>query len=197
MELKNSQTFKNLINSYAGECQAHVRYQFLAYAAKEKKLFEVEKTIQEIVKNEFNHARMFYTAIQSADQNTLENLEICSGFPFKEKWDFLKNFEFAIQNETYEHTKIYPEFAQIAKNEGLTNIADLFELILNVEECHKKILTQLHTQISSGTLYKRNSPIKWKCSECGHEATLEQAWEVCPLCKSPQGYVMLNLSDGN
>lgn len=195
MELRNSKTFQNLINAYAGESQAHVRYQFLAYGAKQKGLFELEKAIQVIVKNEFHHARMFYTAIQSADPNTLSNLEVNSGYPFKEKWDFVKNFEFAIQNESDEHAEIYPEFARIATEEGLTNIADLFNLVAKVENCHKMMLTEIHTQLQNNTLYKRNTPIKWKCSECGHEETLTQAWEICPLCKSPQGYVMLNLGD--
>lgn len=197
MDLKNSKTFQNLINAYAGECQAHIRYRFLAYAAKEKKLFEVEKAIKVIIKNEFHHARMFYTAIQSADQSTLDNLEVCSGYPFKEKWDFLQNFQFAIQNETDEHSKIYPEFAKVAKEEGLTNIADLFELIAKVEDCHQKMLTEIHSQLVNGTMYKRDTAIKWKCSECGHEGTSTQAWEVCPLCKSPQGYVMLHLGDNS
>ncbi|MFV0517020.1 MAG: rubrerythrin family protein [Aminipila sp.] len=195
MELKNSQTFKNLINAYAGECQAHVRYQFLSHAAKQRQLFEVQKAIDVITKNEFNHARMFYTAIQSADSNVLENLEVCGGYPFKEKWDFIQNFEFAISNETDEHSTIYPEFSRIAQDEGFEEISNLFTLIAKVEECHSKQLTELHDQIKNGTLYKRNVPIKWKCSECGHEATLTEAWETCPLCQVPQGYVMLNLSE--
>ena len=162
MELKNSQTFKNLISAYAGECQAHVRYQFLAYAAKEKKLFEVEKEIKMLIENEFHHARMYYTAIQSADSQTLTNLDVCGGYPFKEKWDFLKNFEFAIENETGEHETIYPEFSRIAKEEGFPQIADLFDLIGKVEGCHKNILTELHRQIKNNMLYKRDTPVQWE-----------------------------------
>lgn len=193
MDLKNSKTFQNLVNAYAGESQAHVRYQFLSYAAKQQKLFQVEEAIKEITKNEFHHARMFYTAIQSADSSVLANLQVCGDYPFKEKWDFLQNFTFAVENETEEHSKIYPGFAQIAREEGLDNIADLFELVAKVENCHSMQLKQLHEQISSGSLYKRQTAVKWKCSQCGHEDTLTQAWEVCPLCKQPQGYVMLNL----
>lgn len=195
MKLKDSKTFQNLINSFAGESQAHVRYQFLAYAAKQKGLFELEKAIQEIVKNEFNHARMFYTFIQAADPNTIENLKVDSGYPFKEKWDFLKNFEYAIENETEEHEEIYPAFAKEARKEGFDDIADLYERIVQVEHCHMMQLTELHKQLKEGTMYKRKEKIKWKCSECGYEHTDTEAWEVCPLCKSPQGYVMLNLPD--
>ena len=193
MELKNSLTLQNLVNAYAGETQAHVRYKFLAYGAKEKKLFELEKQIKTLARNEFNHARMFYSAIQSADSATFANLNVCSGYPFKEKWDFLKNFEFAAQNENDEFSFIYPGFAQTAHDEGLDNIAGLFELVAKVEECHMKQLNELHHQLQTDTLYSRGMPVKWKCSECGHEETLSAAWDVCPLCKSPQGFVALKL----
>ncbi|MBQ2755955.1 MAG: rubrerythrin family protein [Oscillospiraceae bacterium] len=195
MELRNSLTFQNLINAFAGETQAHVRYQLLAATAKDKGLFELEKTVQVLVRNEYTHARMFYTAIQSADTNTFANLNVCSGYPFKEKWDFVKNFEFAAQNENDEANFIYPSFAQTAKDEGLTNIADLFERIAQVENCHMNQLNELRNQLQDSTMYNRATPVKWKCSECGYEETLNQAWDICPLCKSPQGYVMLELPE--
>ena len=194
MELRNSQTFQNLINAFAGESQAHIRYKFLAYAAKQQKLCEVEKAIKVLEENEFNHARMFYTAIQSAGSETFVNLQVNAGYPFKEKWDFLKNFDFAIENETEENTKIYPQFSKTARDEGLVNIADLFDLVSAVEACHAKQLTELRDHIKNGTLYNRPQPVKWKCAYCGHEEVLTTAWEVCPLCKAQQGDVMLNLA---
>ncbi len=195
MQLKESKTIKNLANAFSGESQAHIRYKFLAYGAKQKQLFEVEKAIKEIVENEFQHARMFFTAIQSSGSETINNLEVCSGYPFKEKWDFIKNFEFAVENEKEENEKIYPEFSKIAKEEGFDNIADLFDLVAKVEDCHKKQLSQIHTHLKNNTLYKRENPVKWKCGLCGHENTAKEAWEICPLCKAPQGNVKLDLSD--
>lgn len=85
MDLIKSKTFQNLVNSFAGECQAHMRYKYLAYGAKDRSLFMVERQIQELSKNEMHHARMFYTFIQSADTQTLDNLQVSSGYPFKEK----------------------------------------------------------------------------------------------------------------
>ncbi len=194
MELKNSLTLQNLVNAYAGEAQAHVRYKFLAHGAKERKLFELEKRVKTLARNEFNHARMFYTAIQSADSATFANLNVCSGYPFKEKWDFVKNFELAAQNESEEFSFIYPGFAQTARDEGLDNVAGLFELVAKVEECHMKQLTEIQKQLQTDTLYRRGMPVRWKCSECGHEEVLSAAWDVCPLCRSPQGFVMLELA---
>ena len=194
MDLIKSKTFQNLVNSFAGECQAHMRYKYLAYGAKDRSLFMVERQIQELSKNEMHHARMFYTFIQSADTQTLDNLQVSSGYPFKENWDFVKNFEFAAENEHDEHTVIYPQFAQTAREEGFEAIACLYDLIAAVESCHDKSLTELHRRIGADTRDTRDTPVKWKCSVCGHEATLNQAWDMCPLCKSPQGYVELNLT---
>ncbi len=195
MTLKKSETFNNLINAYAGECQAHVRYQFISYNAKEKGLFELQKAIDAIVINEYNHARMYYSEIQSADKQTIENLEVCSGYPFKEKWDLEDNLKFAMEAETEEHETIYPSFAKTARKEGFEDIARLFDLVANVEECHKKMFKILHKQLVDGTMYKRTKAVKWKCSLCGHEGVSKQAWETCPLCCAPQGNVMLNIDD--
>ncbi len=195
MTLKKSETFNNLIKAYAGECQAHVRYQFISYGAKQAELFELQKAVDTIVLNEYNHARMYYSEIQKADKQTLDNLEVCAGYPFKEKWNLEDNLKFAAEDETAEHEKIYPEYAKVARKEGFEEIAKLFDLVACVEECHKKQLTQLHEQLTKGTMYKRTKAIKWKCACCGHEATAKQAWEICPLCKAPQGNVMLNLED--
>ncbi len=195
MNLKDSQTLKNLVKAFAGESQAHVRYQFLEYGAKQEKLFELAKAIKTISENEFHHARMFYTAIQSSSDTTIENLELNAGYPFKEKWDFVKNFEFAVANETEEHQNVYPAFAKTAQEEGFADRAALFTKVAAVENCHSMLLSEIHTHLKNGTLYKRNQPVKWKCSQCGYEATGNQAWHTCPLCKMEQGYVMLHLSD--
>lgn len=196
MELQNSKTFQNLINAFAGECQEHVRYKFMAYGAKTAKLFEVECALNEISKNEFHHARMFYTAIQKADNGVINNLNVNAGYPFKEKWDLLQNLQLSAQTEDEESTKIYAEYARVAHNEGFCEEAALFELVAAVEHCHSMQLNNIAAQIKDGTLYKRGEPVKWKCSNCGHEETVNEAPLTCPLCKSEQGYVKLELPDG-
>ena len=194
MELIKSKTFTNLARAFAGECQARVRYEFLEYGARNEGYTALAERIDKVVYNEFNHARMFYTCIQQV-KTKVNNIEICGGIPFKERWNLIENLSLAAEDERIEAEEIYPEFADTARKEGFSDIAGLFDNVIQVETCHKKLFTELYDQMKNGTLYARKEPIKWKCSSCGYEATGTKAWEDCPLCHAKQGAVMLNLTD--
>ena len=84
MNLKDSKTFKNLARAYAGECQAKTRYEFIEYGARINGYKNIADIIDEIVYQEFNHARMFYTFIQKGSDTLLDNIEINAGYPFRE-----------------------------------------------------------------------------------------------------------------
>lgn len=196
MQLKDSKTYLNLAKSYAGECQAQVRYKFIEYGARMEGYTCLAELVDKVVYNEFNHARMFYTELQKASSEQINNIEVCAGYPFKQKWDLQENLRLASEDEHEEYTKIYPEFKKIALEEGFEDIARLYDMIIQVESCHYKMFNDLYTQMKSGTLYKKEKPVLWKCAGCGYEATSKSAWEVCPLCKAKQGFVMLKLSSG-
>ena len=196
MQLKDSQTYKNLARAYAGECMAKARYMFIEYGARKEGFKCLAELVDKVVYNEFNHARMFYSFIQTADKKPIEEIEIKADYPFKEKWDLLDNLRFAAEDEAREAEEIYPEFARTARKEGFDDIAGLFENVVQVENCHKMLFTDLYNQMKDGTMYKKTAPVKWKCADCGYEATSAEAWQVCPLCQAKQGAVMLKLSDG-
>ena len=196
MQLIESKTYLNLARSYAGECQAQVRYKFIEYGARKEGYACLAEMIDKIVYNEFNHARMFYTYLQKATTKTIENIDVCAGYPFKERWDLMENLKLAAEDEREEFEKIYPAFKQTALDEGFEDIAKLYDMIIQVESCHFKTFTDLYNQMKNGTLYKKPTVVKWKCSGCGYEATSKEAWEVCPLCYAKQGFVMLKLNDG-
>ena len=81
MKLKDSKTYLNLAKAYAGECQARTRYEFIEYGARYNGYGAIAEIIDKIVYNEFNHARMFYTAIQNADKEEIKNIgKILSGY---------------------------------------------------------------------------------------------------------------------
>lgn len=195
MKLKDSKTYVNLAKSYAGECQARTRYEFIVYGARMNGYKYLAELVEKVVYNEFNHARMFYTFIQQSEEKQVENIDIASGYPFKEKWDLQANLRIAAEDEMDEATRIYPEYAKTAREEGFTEIAKLYEDIIQVETCHQKLFSQLYEQMKSGTMYKKKEKVKWKCADCGYEATGKEAWQECPLCKAKQGSVMIQIED--
>ena len=85
MQLKDSQTFLNLARAYASECQARTRYEFVEYGFRYNGYEAIAQIIDKIAYQEFNHARMLYTFIQDAEMERVDNIDICAGFPFKEK----------------------------------------------------------------------------------------------------------------
>ena len=195
MELIKSKTYENLAKAYSGECQAYVRYRFIEYGARYNGYACLAEMIDTIANNEFHHARMFYTFIQKASQKPIENIDICSGYPFKEKWDLVENLKLAAEDEQAEEQEVYPKYAKIAKEEGFTEIAKLFDDIIQVESCHRKVFTDLYNQMKTKTLYKKTKKVMWKCADCGYESEGFEPWDKCPLCQAERGKVMIKLSN--
>ena len=80
MKLKDSETYKNLARAYASECQARTRYEFIEYGARYNEYKNIADVVDEIVYQEFNHARMLYTFIQDGDDKQIDNISFEAGF---------------------------------------------------------------------------------------------------------------------
>ncbi len=197
MKLKDSKTYLNLAKAYAGECMARTRYEFLKYGAEKEGYKNIALLVEDVIYQEFHHARMFYTFIQTADEGLIDNIDICSGYPFKQKWNLAENLRIAAEDENNEATKIYPEYAKIAREEGFPDIAGLFENVVQIENCHKMLFSQLYDQLTKGTLYKKTKAVKWKCGDCGYEMTAKEAFPKCPVCQACQGSIKLIIEDGS
>ena len=143
MKLKDSKTYLNLARSYAGECQARTRYEFIEYGARMQGYKQLAELVDKVVFNEFNHARMFYTFIQQSEEKQVENIDVAAGYPFKEKWDLIENLRIAAEDELDEAERIYPEFAATAREEGFPEIAALYDNIPSGDLSPKTLLRAL------------------------------------------------------
>lgn len=198
MELVNSETFKNLARAYCGESCARNRYDMLAELADKEGYVTLAEQIKKIAWNEFQHARMLFSFIDSADPQVIRDIEIRAGFPFKEKLHSLVgNLTLASQDEKFEAERIYPEFSKTAEKEGFKDIALFFKNLVQIETCHMKFFDIMYNQLKDGTIFKRDTEIKWKCSSCGYEHTSKEAFKICPVCQAPQGTAMLEYSDSS
>lgn len=63
MEFKDSRTYQNLVNSFAGESQARNRYSFYTEVAEKEGLLHVAAIFTETADNEREHAKIFYDHI--------------------------------------------------------------------------------------------------------------------------------------
>ena len=191
MQFENTETFKNLARSFAGECQAGMRYQMIAKLAMQEKMKTLADAIRTIAKNETVHATQFFNKIIQKS-GSRDNIRFDAGYPFH-AGTLAEGLKFAAMDEKSESEDIYPEFAVIAQKEGFEDVAALYKMIAEVERQHKIVFSYLCDGVKNGTLYKSESPILWICSECGYMHVATEAWKTCPLCKAEQGYVELHL----
>ncbi len=190
-QFENTETFKNLARSFAGECQAGMRYQMIAKLAMQEKLKTLADAVRTIAKNETVHATQFFNKIVEKTGNK-DSVAFDADYPFH-LGTLVEGLRFAANDEHNETEEIYPAFAVTAEKEGFADIAALWKRVAEVEAQHKIVFEYLHEAVKSGTLYKSKSPILWICSECGYMHVATEAWKVCPLCKAEQGYVDLHL----
>lgn len=191
MDFMSSQTAQNLARAFAGECQARIRYSLYANVAAKEQLQYLSRLIEEISSNEMMHAKVFLEHIARHSGGPVNNMHVNAGYPMVYGTTVV-NLKAAKDAELQEATEVYPAFAQVAANEGFPEIERSFNLIAQVEQDHNRIFATIHQKLVSGTLYKSDKPVLWKCSVCGHIHMQTEAWQVCPLCSHPQGFVVIH-----
>lgn len=182
MELKGSETEKNLLKSFAGESQARNRYTFFASKAKKAGFEQIASIFQETADNEKEHAEVFFKYLSGGP------VEITATYPAGKIGTTEENLFAAAEGEEEEWTKLYPEFEKVAREEGFDKIADSYHEIAEVEEKHEKRYRKLLENVKNEEVFKKPMVVKWKCRNCGyvHEGT--DAPDVCPACDHVQGY---------
>ena len=166
-----TKTEKNLMDAFAGESQARNKYTYYASKAKKDGFEQVSKLFEATANNEKEHAKLWFKLLKGGDiPSTIDNLLD------------------AAEGENYEWTDMYAEFAKVAKEEGFTEIARLFEGVAKVEKEHEERYKKLLENVEKGLVFSKDGDTIWQCSNCGHICIGKQAPEVCPVCAHPQSY---------
>jgi rubrerythrin len=182
MDLKGSQTEKNLLTAFAGESQARNRYTYFASAAKKEGFEQISGVFTETAENEMEHAKRLFKFLEGGE------VEIGAAFPAGVIGTTAENLKASAGGENYEYTSMYPEFAQKAEEEGFEEIAGVFKAIAVAEKQHEKRYLDLLKNIEEGTVFKKDQSIKWRCRNCGYVHEGAEAPEKCPACDHPQAY---------
>jgi len=169
MELKGSQTEKNLLAAFAGESQARNKYTYFASQAKKEGYEQIAAIFKETAKNEKEHAKLWFKHLDGIG-STPENLQA------------------AAEGEHYEWTEMYKEFAETARQEGFEDIAAQMEGVLAVEKEHEERYKKLAENLKQDLVFKDGDQVMWLCRNCGHIHTGKEAPKVCPVCLHPQSF---------
>ena len=171
MELKGSKTEANLQTAFAGESQAHTKYQYYASKAKKEGYVQIASIFEETSRNEKEHAKIWFKLLHGDEiPATLDNLAD------------------AANGENFEWTDMYAGFAATAREEGFTKIACLFEMVGKIEKEHEARYRKLIENIEGGLVFSRDGDTIWQCSNCGHIVIGPKAPGICPVCAHPQAY---------
>jgi rubrerythrin len=182
MDLKGSETEKNLLKAFAGESQARNRYTYFASVAQKEGFRQIEAFFLETADNEKEHAEIFFKYLEGGD------LKIQANFPAGKIGTTEENLLEAAEGEKMEWGTLYPEFEETAREEGFQDIADSFKEISEVEEKHERRYRKLLENVKKRSVFKKESIVKWKCRNCGYVHEGDEAPAVCPACKHKREY---------
>ncbi|MBU1902855.1 MAG: rubrerythrin family protein [Proteobacteria bacterium] len=185
MELKGSQTEKNLLTAFAGESQARNRYTYFASQAKKEGLVQIAFIFEETADQEKEHAKRLFKLLEGGE------VEVKAAFPAGVIGRTVDNLKGSAAGEKYEHTEMYPGFAAIAREEGFDDVAAVFMAIAVAEKQHEKRYNDLIANIEASRVFKRDTEVVWRCRNCGYIHKGKVAPENCPACEHPQAYFEL------
>ena len=172
--LKGSKTEENLKTAFAGESQAHTKYQYYASKAKKDGYVQIANIFEETARNEKEHAKIWFKLLHDNDIPSTE-----------------ENLLDAANGENYEWTDMYSEFAKTAKEEGFSKIAFLFEGVAKIEKEHEERYRKMLANINDGIVFSRDDDRIWQCDNCGHIFIGKKAPELCPVCSHPKAYFQI------
>lgn len=182
MDLKGSRTEKNILTAFAGESQARNRYTYFASQAKKDGFVQISAVFEETADQEKEHAKRLFKFLEGGE------VEISAAFPAGVIGTTAENLLEAAEGEKYEHTEMYPEFAEIAEEEGFPLIAAAFRSIAKAEVGHENRYRRLLANVEAGTVFKRDSEVIWRCRNCGYIHEGADALNKCPACDHPQAH---------
>lgn len=186
MNLKGSQTEKNLMCAFAGESQARNRYTYYAGAAKKEGFVQIADIFEETANQEKEHAKRLFKLMEGG------TIEIpASTFPAGPVGTTYDNLLAAAAGEEHEWTDMYPSFAKIAKEEGFVLISSVFTAIAVAEKQHDKRYRKFAANIKAGRVFEREEKMVWRCRNCGYLHVGTKAPVKCNACDHPQEHFEL------
>ena len=177
MDIKGTRTAENLRKALAGESIARNKYTYFAMAARASGDEEAATAFEQMAKNEMMHAKFWFELLYGKPTDTKESLTQ------------------AAMGEYSEWHDMYPSFAAQAREEGLEDIAVMFEKVAAIERNHEGRFMTLLAKLAQATPEQvpaqeavqdapapRQKKTGYRCQFCG--AVLEERPDLCDVCQA-------------
>jgi len=185
MSLQGTQTEKNILTAFAGESQARNRYTYFSAKARSEGYVQMADIFEETANQEKEHAKRLFKLLEGGE------VSVTASFPAGVIGSTAQNLREAAAGENYEHTRMYPEFAVMARQEGFPEIADIFMAIAVAEKQHEKRYLDLLANIEKNRVFQREEPTTWRCRNCGYLHHGPAAPDKCPACDHARAHFEL------
>ena len=184
------ETIKNLAKAFVGESQARNRYTMYASIARKEGYEQIAEIFTLTADQEREHAKKLFDEIQNLKKTSTDDLsalQIEAEVPTS-VGTTLENLKAAIGGENYEHTQMYPGFAEVADQEGLPQVATRMRNISKAEEHHEERYQKILKELEAGTIFAKAEEVWWVCRECGYQHFGKEAPKECPSCNHAQAF---------
>lgn len=190
-------TIKNLVKAFIGESQARNRYTLYAKISKKEGFEQIAGIFLVTAENEKEHASNLFKLINELNKKSKEKLDEIKVEAVAPTvlGSTAENLRAAIAGENHEHTKMYPEFADVAEKEGFPDIAARLRAIAKAEEHHEERYKKLLKKVEAGTFFKKEKDVWWVCRECGYVHFGKEPPEECPSCDHSRSYFQLKCEE--
>ena len=171
MDIKQSQTWKNIEAALNQEALAYVEYTYYSQQAQKDGYTQISDIFAETAGNELHHGKILYKKLHGgAVPDTLECLKAARESE-REEWDGR-----------------YLTYAAQAREEGFDDIAELFDGLAAIEKSHGERFDVLIDRIEKGEVFKRTEMKVWYCTVCGHIEIGTEPPDICPVCAHDKGH---------
>ena len=184
-------TMENLAKAFIGESQARNRYTLYSKVAKKEGYEQLAEIFLNTAENEREHAKWAMKMINELKVDGKPEEIIVTVDAPTTFGTTVQNLKATIDGEHYENTEMYPEFADLAEEEGLKDIADRLRAIGRVEEHHEERFKEILKEIESGTVFRKDKDVEWVCRKCGYVHVGMEPPEKCPSCDHPTEYFQI------
>ncbi len=190
-------TLENLAKAFIGESQARNRYTIYSRVAKDEGFEQISELYLKTAENEWEHAKWLFRMmnnLKAKSNKDIKAVDVEADVPL-DFGDTMTNLQAAIDGEDYENTIMYPEFAKVADEEGLSDVAERLRAIGHAESHHRERFKKLLAEVKDGTVWKKSKEVEWECRKCGylHKGTAPP--EKCPSCDHPTKYFQRNCEE--